>query len=78
MFLTKPWQFWFEWVSTALLISGVVLTSFNIYPLNLYVLLIGNIAWLLLAIIWKKSSLFTVQLIITLIYVVGIAKLFIK
>jgi hypothetical protein len=76
-FLNKPWQFWFEWFSTALLISGVALTSFNVYPLNLYVLLVGNITWLLLAVIWKKSSLFVVQLIITLIYVVGIAKLFI-
>jgi hypothetical protein len=77
MIFNKPWQFWFEWSSTFLLIAGVVLTSFNIYPLNLYVLLAGNLAWLVMAVIWKKSSLFIVQLIITLIYVVGIAKLFI-
>ena len=77
MMFNKPWQFWFEWTSTALLIAGVVLTSFNIYPLNLYVLLIGNLAWLIMAVLWKKSSLFIVQLVITLIYVVGIANLFI-
>jgi len=61
-----------EWIMTALLISGVVLTSFNIYPLNLWILLIGNLGWVYLGYIWRKWSLFTVQVVITLIYVVGI------
>lgn len=77
IFLNKPWQFWFEWTCTALLIFGVVLTSFNIYPLNLYVLLVGNAVWMVLAWIWKKYSLLVVQTVITLIYVVGIVNLFI-
>jgi hypothetical protein len=77
MLLNKPWIFWYEWFCTALLIAGVVLTSFNIYPLNLYVLLVGNAVWMILAWIWRKYSLLVVQTIITLIYVVGIANLFI-
>jgi hypothetical protein len=77
MFLNKPCIFWFEWFCTILLIAGVVLTSFNIYPLNLYVLLVGNFVWMILAWIWKKYSLLVVQTVITLIYVVGIANLFI-
>jgi len=77
MFLFKPWMFWFEWTCTALLIAGVILTSFNIYPLNLYVLLVGNGVWMILAWIWRKYSLLVVQTVITLIYVVGIANLFI-
>lgn len=70
--LRKPWQFWFEWGITALLIVGVILTAFNIYPANLYVLLISNLGWVIQAVIWRKSSLFIVQLVITIIYVVGI------
>jgi hypothetical protein len=66
-------SWWFEWGITALLIVGVILTSFNIYPLNLYVLLISNLGWVIQALIWRKSSLFVVQSVVTGIYVIGIA-----
>jgi hypothetical protein len=76
MLINKPWQFWFEWGITALLIVGVILTAFNIYPVNLYVLLVSNLGWVMQAVLWKKPSLFIVQLVITIIYVVGIIKTF--
>jgi hypothetical protein len=74
--MDRPWQFWFEWGITALLVLGVVLTSFNVYPLNLWVLLLSNVGWMAQAVMWKKSSLFVVQLVITLIYAVGIVSIF--
>jgi len=74
--LKKSWQFWFEWGITALLIVGVILTAFNIYPANLYILLISNLGWVAQAVMWKKYSLFIVQLVITCIYIVGIVSLF--
>ena len=70
--IRQPWTWWFEWSITALLIAGVVLTSFNIYPVNLYVLLVSNIGWMIQAVFWHKHSLFVVQGVITAIYVVGI------
>ncbi len=72
----KPWEFWFEWVCTAVLLAGVVLTSFNVYPLNIWVLLFGNLAWVVLGYIWQKWSLFFVQAVISLIYVAGVVKLY--
>jgi hypothetical protein len=65
-----------EWTLTALLITGVALTSFNIYPMNLWVCLAGNIGWIYLAWCWRKWSLFVVQLIITIIYILGISKVY--
>jgi len=65
-----------EWTLTALLITGVALTSFNIYPMNLWVCLAGNIGWVYLAWIWRKWSLFVVQLIITVIYILCISKVY--
>ena len=54
--LRRPWQFWFEWGITVLLIAGVVLTSFNVYPLNIWILLISNVGWqqalLFLGFVW--------------------------
>lgn len=63
-----------EWASTALLIAGVTLTAFNIYPLNVWVSLIANLGWLLVAFYWRKWSLGIVQLIVSGIYVLGIIK----
>ena len=68
----QPWQFWFEWGITAALIAGVILASFNVYPVYLYVLIISNLGWVIQAIIWRKTSLFIVQAVITVIYLVGI------
>tara|TARA_E500000178_G_C16958363_1_gene724794 strand:- start:524 stop:757 length:234 start_codon:yes stop_codon:yes gene_type:complete len=60
-----------EWSSTGILLLGVYLTSINIYPLNVYVSLVGNVGWLTVGVIWKKWSLFTVQAVICGIYVFG-------
>lgn len=68
----QTWEFWLEWISTLILIAGVVLTSFNIYPLNIWLSLAGNAGWLALGYIWRKWSLFTVELIIVIIYIGGI------
>jgi hypothetical protein len=65
-----------EWTLTAVLIAGVALTSFNVYPMNLWVCLAGNIGWVYLAWTWRKWSLFVVQLIITVIYILGITKVY--
>ena len=63
-----------EWSVTVILITGVILTSLDIYPVNLYVLAIGNFGWIYLGYVWRKWSLFIVQTIITTIYIVGILK----
>lgn len=72
------WEWWFEWTSTILLIIGVALTSFDIYPLNTYFSLLANIGWLVVAIIWKKWSLGIVQLVVSALYVAGIVHHFMK
>jgi hypothetical protein len=60
-----------EWTSTAVLLVGVYLTAVNIYPINVYISLIGNFGWLIVAIIWRKWSLLVVQLVISGLYLYG-------
>lgn len=60
-----------EWGSTALLLVGVALTSFNIYPLNLWVCLAANVGWTVMGILWKKWSLLIVQAVVSAIYIFG-------
>jgi hypothetical protein len=72
--MNKKVEFVLEWFATVLLIFGVALTSWNIYPLNIYVSLAGNFAWLLVALLWRKWSLITIQFVIILIYIAGVVK----
>lgn len=74
----RTWDFYFEWTATVVLIIAVALTSFNIYPANVWLSFIGNLGWMILGIIWRKWSLITVQAIITVIFASGIINTFIK
>lgn len=60
-----------EWSSTVVLLIGVYLTAVNIYPMNVYISLVGNFGWLVVAVIWRKWSLLTVQLVIVALYMYG-------
>ena len=71
---TRLWIFT-EWAATITLIIGVALTSFNIYPANIYMSALGNFLWLLMALHWKKLSLITIQAFIMLLYICGMIKL---
>jgi hypothetical protein len=73
-FLGRPGEFWLEWSATAVLIASVALTSFNIYPLNVFVGLLGNLGWLAVALVWRKWSLLVVQVVITILYLSGAVK----
>jgi hypothetical protein len=66
-------EFWVEWISTIVLIAGVLLTSLNVYPANLVLGFLGNIGWLALSFFWGKWSLICVQAIILAIYFGGLA-----
>jgi hypothetical protein len=66
------WVFWTEWISTAVLICGVTLTAFNIYPTNLYLNLLGNFGWAIVSIAWRKWSLLVIQGVVSIIYIVGV------
>jgi len=61
-----------EWASTGILIIGILLTAINIYPLNIYIQLVGNAGWALVAYIWRSWSLLVIQFVACMIYVFGL------
>jgi hypothetical protein len=65
-----------EWAATITLIVAVGLTSWNVYPANIYMSALGNFLWLLMALHWKKVSLIIIQAFILLIYAGGVIKVF--
>ncbi len=63
-----------EWSATGIFLVSVLLTSFNIYPLNIFVALVANIIWLWLGFIWNKWSLIIVEAVVVAIYFAGAIK----
>jgi hypothetical protein len=61
-----------EWTATAVLMVGVALTAWNIYPLNIYFSLAGNFGWFIVGYMWRKWSLIIIQLVVSALYVAGI------
>lgn len=70
---TKLWIS-IEWAATITLMLGVALTSWNVYPANIYMSIIGNFLWFLMALHWKKLSLTIIQSVVLLIYIIGLFK----
>jgi hypothetical protein len=75
--MIKFWEKYIEWIATGVFLISVALTSFNIFPLNLYISLLTNLLWLIVGIVWRKSSLIIVEAVVCIVYFIGIVKLFV-
>ena len=63
-----------KWVATTITLIGAVLTSLNIYPLNVIAFNLGSVLWLIFAIRIKEPSLIVVNTGLLLVYVAGLVK----
>ena len=61
-----------KWASSLVIIAGMALTASNIYPLNMYMQLVGIIGWLVVALAWHDRSLIMLNTIAALIFTSGI------
>ena len=64
---TLDW--YIKWVSSIILIIGMILAANNLYPYNIVVQCAGIVGWLVVSIMWNDRSLMIVN-------AVGIAILF--
>ena len=63
---------WLKWTSTVLLILGSVLTSINIYPLNVLFSFMGNAGWMWAGFRMREPSLWVVSLFLLIVYALGL------
>lgn len=61
-----------KWLGTILCLIGILLTSFNVYPLNLFFGLIGSGLWTLAGMLQNDVPLVLVEAVATVIYFIGI------
>jgi hypothetical protein len=60
-----------KWFSTAVLITGAITTSLNLYPLNVLLNVAGGILWTTAGVLMRDKPLITVNTTLTLIYGLG-------
>jgi len=61
-----------KWISSLLIITSMLLTAFNIYPLNLYIAIPATIGWMVVSFVWKENSLIAMNVVALGIYFLGI------
>jgi hypothetical protein len=61
-----------KWSGTALCLIGIALTSFNIYPANIFFGLIGSVLWTLVGFLQQDAPLFLVEAVAVFIYITGV------
>ena len=67
---TKDW--YIKWVSTIILLFGIILTTNNIYPLNLYVNVVALFGWIIVSIMWNHRALIIINSVALTLYINGI------
>jgi hypothetical protein len=60
-----------KWSGTILCLAGIGLTSFNIYPINIFLSLIGSALWTYAGYKQDDIPLFLVELVAVLFYLAG-------
>ena len=63
-----------KWLGTGLCLTGIALTSLNIYPLNLIFGLIGSFLWTVEGLVAKDYALFTVEAVAVAMYLGGLVR----
>ena len=67
-----------KWASSILLMFGMILTSQNIFPYNLYLHVVGISGWLYVSIVWNDRALIVVNSVALSIFVNGIVSTMVK
>jgi hypothetical protein len=65
-----------KWAGTTLCLIGIALTAYNIYPLNLWLSLIGSSLWMVAGFIQRDTPLILVEGVAVALYLAGIIKIF--
>ena len=69
---THTYDWYVKWAATLVLMVGMITTSQNIYPINLFINLIGLVGWLVVAIAWHDRALIAINAVGISIYSEGI------
>jgi hypothetical protein len=61
-----------KWLGTILCLCGIFLTSFNVYPLNIVLSIVGSTLWTIAGFIQRDTPLVLVEAVAVLFYLAGL------
>ena len=68
----KDTSWYIKWCASITLIFGMITTSQNLYPYNLFISLVGLLGWLFVAMVWNDRALIIINAVGVTIYINGI------
>ena len=75
---TYTLDWYIKWIASIILVGGVILTSNNIYPLNLIVHAIGMFGWFIVAIFWNDRALLIINAVSLVLLINGLVSYYVK
>ena len=75
---THTLDWYIKWIASIFLIAGVILTSNNIYPLNLFFHAIGMFGWFVVSILWNDRALLVINAVSLAILINGLVAHYVK
>jgi len=75
---TYTFDWYIKWVASILLVVGVILTSNNIYPLNLFFHAVGMFGWVIVSIMWNDRALLVVNSVSLALLINGLISYYVK
>ena len=74
---THDLSWYIKWVSSIIIIAGMILSTLNIYPVNLFFHLVGVTGWFAVGMLWHDRSLILLNGIAIVIFILGIGNYYV-
>ena len=75
---THTIDWYIKWVASIIIIISVILTSNNIYPLNLFFYSAGLSGWFIVALLWNDRALLVVNAVSLALLLNGLISYYVK
>ena len=75
---THTIDWYIKWVASIIIIISVILTSNNIYPLNLFFYSVGLSGWFIVALLWNDRALLVVNAVSLALLLNGLISYYVK
>ena len=74
---TYDLSWYVKWSSSIVIIIGMILSSLNVYPINLFVHTVGVAGWLWVGFLWHDRALILLNGIAIAVFVLGIGNYYV-
>ena len=75
---THTIDWYVKWVASVIIIISVILTSNNIYPLNLFFYAAGLSGWFIVALLWNDRALLVINAVSLALLANGLISYYVK